>query len=250
VVHGGAVLALNFTPSNIDELNDLRFHHPDPIVMKRCETVDLKAKKLKTGQMHELTGFDVKTVRSHWLMLKNGGIEALKHREPYRPQGELDEHKLSIEQEFRERPPASIKEAGERIFKLTGIRRSDTRVEVFVKRLGMTFRKTGGVPTKADLAAQEDFLKKAGILGKTGIGRQVAFVFHGCGSLRLGNRFFDKSLVFHANVRSNVEWSQTLQRAWCLQRDHAKVVDGGERFVYQFGFGLRNIEVVEAEPCW
>ena len=109
LVHGGAMLTLTFTQTDIDELNDLRFHHPDPIVMKRCETVYLKAKKLKTGQIRELTGFDVKTIRSHLHLFKNGGIEALKHREPYRPQGELDEHKLSIEQEFRERPPASIK---------------------------------------------------------------------------------------------------------------------------------------------
>ena len=75
-------------------------------------------------------------------------------------QGEWDEHKQSIEEEFRQRPPASIKEAGERIFQLTGIRRSDTRVEIFVKRLGLKFRKAGGVPAKANLAEQEEFLKK------------------------------------------------------------------------------------------
>jgi len=155
------MINLTFTQNDIDELNYLRFYHPDPMVMKRCETLYLKAKKLKTGQIHELTGFDVKTIRSHLHRYKKGGIEALKQREPYRPQSELEKHKLSIEQEFRERPPASIKEAGERIFKLTGIRRSDTRVEVFVKRLGMSFRKTGGVPAKADLAAQEEFLKKS-----------------------------------------------------------------------------------------
>jgi hypothetical protein len=57
----GEMIKLNFTPSDIDELNYLRFHHPDPIVMKRCETVYLKAKKLKTGQICELIGFDVKT---------------------------------------------------------------------------------------------------------------------------------------------------------------------------------------------
>lgn len=154
------MIRLSLTRNEIDELNYLRFHHPDPIVMKRCETVYLKAKKLKTGQIRELTGFDVKTIRSHLRLYENGGIDALKHREPYRPKGELEDHKQSIEQEFRQRPPASIKEAGERIFTLTGIRRSDTRVEVFVKRLGMTFRKSGGVPAKADLAKQEEFLKK------------------------------------------------------------------------------------------
>jgi len=156
-----SMITLDFTQNDIDERNYLRFHHPDPMVMKRCETVYLKAKKLKTGQIHKLTGFDVKTIRSHLHMFKNGGIEALKHREPYRPQGELDEHKLSIEQEFQQRPPASIKEATERIFKLTGIRRSETRVEIFVKRLGLKFRKAGGVPAKASLEAQEEFLKKS-----------------------------------------------------------------------------------------
>jgi transposase len=161
------MIKLDFSQNDIDELTYLRFHHPDPIVMKRCETVYLKAKKLKIGQICELTGFNVKTVRSHLHLFQSGGIEALKHREPYRPESELEQHKQSIEQKFRERPPASIREAGERIFKLTGIRRSDTRVEVFVKRLGMSFRKTGGIPAKANLAEQEEFLKK-----KTGTSRK------------------------------------------------------------------------------
>jgi transposase len=128
--------------------------------MKRCETVYLKAKGLKTGQIHELTGRDVKTIRSHLQLYKEGGVENLLERQPYRPKSELEEHQLSIEEEFRARPSASIKEAGDRIFKMTGIRRSDSRIEVFLKRTGMKFRKTGGIPAKADIVAQEEFLKK------------------------------------------------------------------------------------------
>jgi transposase len=154
------MLTLNFTQTDIDELNYQRFHHPDPLVMQRCETVYLKAKGLKTGQIHELTGRNVKTIRSHLHLYKNGGIEALKHRDIYRPESALVEHKHSIEEEFRLRPPASIKEACERIFQLTGVRRSDTRIEVFLKRSGFKFRKAGGIPAKADFAKQEEFLKK------------------------------------------------------------------------------------------
>ena len=220
------MITLNLTQHDIDELNYLRFYHPDPMVMKRCETVYLKAKGLKTGQIRELTGFDVKTIRAHLHLYKKGGIETLKQREPHRPQGELEEHKQSIEQEFRERPPASIKEAAERIFNLTGVRRSDTRIEVFVKRLGMKFRKTGGVPAKADLAAQEEFLKKNGTCDKISIGRKVATVLFGCGSLCVGDGIFDGSLVFCANVRSNVEWSKALQHIGGIQCDHETIVDG------------------------
>ena len=154
------MITLHFTQSDIDELNYQRFHHPDPMVMKRCDTVYLRAKGLKTGQIQELTGRNGKTIRSHLRLYESGGIEALKHREPYRPKGKLDEHKQSIEQEFQQQPPASIKEARERIFQLTGILRSECRIEVFVKRAGFKYRKPGGIPAKANLAEQEEFLKK------------------------------------------------------------------------------------------
>ena len=154
------MIELSFSPADIDALNYERFHHPDPMVMKRCDTVYLKAKGLKTGQIQQLTGRNGKTIRAHLHLYKDGGIDALKHREPYRPKSQLDDHKQSIEDEFRQRPAASIKEAGERIFQLTNVRRSDTRVEVFLKRSGFKFRKPGGIPAKADLAAQEEFLKK------------------------------------------------------------------------------------------
>jgi len=155
------MIRLTFSQNDIDELNYQRFHHPDPLVMKRCETLYLKSKGLKTGHIRELTGFDVKTIRTHLHLYKQGGINALLERHPYRPQNEFEQHKHSIEQEFLVRPPASIKEASERLFKLTGIRRSKSRVEVFLKRIGMKFRKTGGIPAKADLAKQEEFLKKS-----------------------------------------------------------------------------------------
>jgi len=165
------MLTLHFSLTDIDELNYLRFHHPDPMVMKRCDTIYLKAKGLKTGQIRALTGRNVKTIRSHLHLYKDGGIEALKHREPYRPQGELDDHRQSIENDFRQRPPASIREAGERIFQLTGIRRSESRIEVFVKRSGFKYRKPGGIPAKANLAEQENFLKKTRTCNRISIDR-------------------------------------------------------------------------------
>jgi len=154
------MITLHFTRHDIDELNDQRFHHPDPMVQKRCDTVYLKAKGLKTGQIRELTGRDVKTIRSHLHLYKEGGIDALQQRAPYRPKSELAEHKQSIEDHFRQRPAASVKEAQDRIFQLTGIRRSESRVEVFLKRSGFKFRKPGGIPAKANLAEQEEFIKK------------------------------------------------------------------------------------------
>ena len=154
------MIKITFSQKDIDDLAYWRFHHSDPIVMKRCDTVYLNAKGLKTGAIHELTGRDVKTIRKHLHLYKEGGIEALKHRDIYRPTSELEAHKSVIEEEFRIRPPASIKEAVERIYKLTGVLRSDTRIEVFLKNLGMKFRKAGSIPAKADIEKQEEFIKE------------------------------------------------------------------------------------------
>jgi hypothetical protein len=59
------MLTLHFSQQDIDELNYQRFHHPDPMVMKRCDTVYLRAKGLKTGQIQQLTGRNGKTIRAH-----------------------------------------------------------------------------------------------------------------------------------------------------------------------------------------
>jgi len=77
-----------------------------------------------------------------------------------RPESELSAHRSSIERFFRDNPPYSAKEAGAEIENLTGIRRSDTQVRKFLKRIGMRRLKIGTVPAKADVEVQEEFVKK------------------------------------------------------------------------------------------
>ncbi|MDR1964580.1 MAG: helix-turn-helix domain-containing protein, partial [Planctomycetaceae bacterium] len=140
------MIRFEISEQELAAINKERFYHPDPIVMKRCETVLLRVKGFSTQQIHEITGRSPNTIRHHLHLYQQGGLEALKNHQPYQPKSQLDDHRQTIEQSFQDRPPDSIKEAGERIFQLTGIRRSKSNIEVFVKRLGMSFRKTGSVP--------------------------------------------------------------------------------------------------------
>ena len=55
-----------------------------------------------------------------------------------------------------------MKEAAYRIEEMTGIKRSSQRVRIFLKNMGMRYRRTGMVPAKADPIKQEDFKKNAG----------------------------------------------------------------------------------------
>jgi transposase len=60
-------------------------------------------------------------------------------------------------EEFRQRPPASVGEAAQRIEQVTGLKRGPTQVRQFLKAVGMKPRKVGQIPAKADVEAQETF---------------------------------------------------------------------------------------------
>ena len=90
---------------------------------------------------------------------RHGGLDSVKKVNFYRPKSELENHSESIEQHFRDNPVASLSEAAEKIEELTGICRSRTQVSVFLRKLGMRYRKVGSVPGGADPAVQEEFKK-------------------------------------------------------------------------------------------
>lgn len=76
------------------------------------------------------------------------------------PQSELEAHRDLLSIHFKTNPPASVKKAMADIERLTGIKRSENRVRVFMQSLGMNRRKMGMVPAKADVEQQAAFKKE------------------------------------------------------------------------------------------
>jgi transposase len=124
------------------------------------EALWLKSQKLSHKDICRLTGISPNNLRGYLRAYLKGGIEALKELNFYKPQSELCEHTKTIEAYFREHPPASVKEAMAKIKELTGIQRSENRVREFLKSIGMSPRKVGMIPAKADPDEQESFLKE------------------------------------------------------------------------------------------
>jgi transposase len=153
-------IELDFTRDEIEALRYERFHHPHPRVQLRMEAVYLKSRKMENKEICEIVGICPNTLRSYFRMFMEGGVEKLKELNFRRPESELAKHRSSIERFFMENPPASMKEAASEIERLTGIKRSDTQVRKFLKRIGMKRLKVGTVPAKADIEAQEEFVKK------------------------------------------------------------------------------------------
>ena len=155
------MIRINFSAEDIQELHYQRFHHPHPRVQLRMEVLWLKSQGIPHGTIASIARVSRNTVREYLRMYLAGGIEGLKEITFNRPKSDLAAHGASIEEYFREHPPASIKEAAQRIYDLTGIQRGHTQVRKFLKDQGMTFRKVGMIPSKADPEVQDEFKKKA-----------------------------------------------------------------------------------------
>ena len=154
------MITLKFTEEEKEALNYERYHHPDPRVQRKMEALWLKSHDESHQKIARLTGVTVNVVTKYVKQYKVGGIEKLKEINMYRPESRMKEHQQTIEDYFREHPPATIKEAMSMIEKITGLKRSEKPVRKFLKRIGLKRRKVGMVPAKADVKEQEEFKKK------------------------------------------------------------------------------------------
>lgn len=151
---------LTFTPELQKELNSERYHHPSPIVQRRMEVLWLKSHELPHKQIAQLAGVCENTMREHFALYEEKGIEGLKMLNYQGQPSELNEQSATLEAHFRAKPMQSLKEAQAEIEKVTGIKRSESQVRVFLHKLGLRCRKVGMIPAKADPAQQADYLKQ------------------------------------------------------------------------------------------
>jgi transposase len=204
------MIQLEFTPEAITALHHERFHHPHPRVQRKMEVLLLKSNGLSHQQIARITRVSVNTVTSYVRAYKQGGIDRLKQVNFYKPRSPLHDHSGTIEAYFREKPPASIKEAMDIIEKLTGIHRSATQVRVFLRSLGIRRRKVGMIPAKADIQQQNTFKKDQ-------LAPRLA-------EAKSGNR-----AVFFVDA-VHVVFAPFLGYLWCFSRLFVKAPAGRSRF--------------------
>jgi transposase len=154
------MLRIEFSPTTIEQLQVERWRHSDPRVQRRLHALYLKSQGYAHQEIGRIVQVSAKTLRRYLRQYEAGGIEGLKALHYAHCTSALAEHQATIEAELRERPAKSIKEAAERIERLTGVRRSRFQVSRFLKQLGAQRLKVAQVPAKADPVAQDEFLKK------------------------------------------------------------------------------------------
>lgn len=204
------MIHIEFTEEEKKALNYERYHHPHPHVQRKMEALWLKSQDVPHQDICRLADLSPHTLCHYLRDYKSGGIEKLKEVNFYQPTSELEEHRETLEDYFRNHPPATIKEAAAKIKELTGIERKETQVRVFLNGLGMKCRKVGMIPAKADPEVQAAF--------KT---EQL--------EPRLGEAKAGKRALFFVDAAHFV-LAPFLGFLWCFERLFIKVPAGRQRF--------------------
>ena len=150
------MLSTQFTEEDKQALDYERFNYPDPRIQRKMEVLWLVSQGLSRSEVASLADVSTKTVRRYIKLYKRGGIEALKQSLYRGRKSELEPHVQSLKEYFAKHPPCTVKEAQAAIERLTGIRRGESQVCAFLKRLGLRRRKMATVPGKVDDAKQKE----------------------------------------------------------------------------------------------
>ena len=140
-------LRINLTDEEQQIVREQQESHADLRVRRRMLTLWLLHCGITREKAAEIIGVARSTVERFVVEYRRGGLNGLQHRrERPKPTSELATHRDVIRDSFERQPVCTIAEASQRIFELTGIRRSPTQVRRFLKGLGMTWQRVRAIP--------------------------------------------------------------------------------------------------------
>jgi len=153
------MLTLQINEADLSVLTYEKYLYPCLLVQKRLEVIHLRAlTQLSNQQIAQLAGVHPDTVTDYIRCYNQQGLAGLKAVGYQGQCSVLDAHQASLQEAFHKQPPLSSNQALARIKALTGIQRSPTQVRVWMKKIGLKYRKVGQIPAKADPDKQQQWL--------------------------------------------------------------------------------------------
>ncbi len=135
-----------FTAAELQAIAHERYHHPDPRVQQRMDILWLKHHGLTHARIAAVAGVARATVQRCLDHFLDGGLERLRQTPRRGPRSQLDEHRTSLEEQFRQHPPPTVRAAQQVIVQHTGLQRGETQVRRFLQRLGLRPRRVAAIP--------------------------------------------------------------------------------------------------------
>lgn len=155
-------LNLHLTQSDVDYFRKFKNIKYSRYIRQRAEVLILHAHGISTLQIVSITGLCELTIRTYLHEYKKQGKKIFCRKEAKPRPTKLLQFEEIIREDFSKCPPHTAAQATRRIFELTGIKRGCTQVRVFLKSIGMSYKKSSSYPAKCNPVEQEDFKKNFG----------------------------------------------------------------------------------------
>lgn len=153
------------TNKDLRFINKQRHKHSNPKVRTRLNILWLTQQFSNAGLIASIAGTPARQIFIVIKIYKEHGLDAVMGINHNKRESKLMGFSEVIKDEFKNSPPSSIKDARDRIVKLTGLKRSITQVRVFLKKIGMKYLKPLLIPMgsketdlKEKVKKQDDFL--------------------------------------------------------------------------------------------
>jgi transposase len=137
---------ITFTAADVQAIAHERYHHPDPRVQRHLEILWLKHHGFTHQRIATLAGCSRRTIQRTLSEYLEGGLARIHQVPAKEAHSELDDHRVSLAEFFKEHPVRGVKHARHLIEQRTGIRRGLTQVRLFLRRLGLAPRKVSAIP--------------------------------------------------------------------------------------------------------
>jgi len=137
----------HLNPEDRQQVEQLRYGHPDPHCQERCWLLWLLEHDLPNAQAENLVGVS-RTTAWRWRQTYQAeGLSGLLTRAVPARTAALLPQAQTLAADFHQHPPHTVAEAAERIEQRTGIRRGLTQVRWFLRHtLGLRWRRAAAVP--------------------------------------------------------------------------------------------------------
>jgi hypothetical protein len=141
------MITIQFREQDSDKFYENLLRESHPKTRLKNFALYLKCMGFPHTEIYKLCRISKPTLVSYLKDFKTGGFDSFQILNWKGQKTKLYEYKDRIESDFNANPPRSILEARERIEKLTGISRSPTQIQDFLKsKLNYRYLKVGSLP--------------------------------------------------------------------------------------------------------
>src|SRR5947209_4450078 len=122
------MIQLTISEKDKQEIDKERFHCPDSHVCRRLHALYLKGIGKSHQEISDFVGLSLNALTHIFKIYAKGGLSAVRQLGYTPRKSPLNNHRELLRKHFEEHPPASVKQARDDIERITGIKKSPTRI--------------------------------------------------------------------------------------------------------------------------